>query len=70
LAVEQSAATETAKESCVGSDGYYPRAFFLNPRDVPEVEVAIVGKNPGYSSPLEREFYKVLGEPSGQETHL
>lgn len=47
---------------CRQSDGYYPRAFFLDPVDSPKVEVAIVGKNPGRSSPLEREFYKVLGE--------
>jgi hypothetical protein len=47
---------------CRQSDGYYPRAFFLDPRDSPEVQVLIVGKNPGCATPLEKEFYKVLGE--------
>jgi uracil-DNA glycosylase len=47
---------------CSQIDGDYPRAFFLDPRGSPEVEVLIVGKNPGQASPLEKEFYKVLGE--------
>jgi uracil-DNA glycosylase len=46
---------------CRQSDGYYPRAFFLDPSNSPDVKVLIVGENPGRSSPLEREFYKVLG---------
>jgi uracil-DNA glycosylase len=46
---------------CRQSNGYYPRAFFLDPSDSPDVKVLIVGENPGRSSPLEREFYKVLG---------
>lgn len=47
---------------CSQIDGDYPRAFFLDPRGSPEVEVLIVGKNPGRATPLEKEFYKVLGE--------
>jgi len=47
---------------CSQIDGDYPRAFFLDPSDSPEVEVLIVGKNPGRATPLEKEFYKVLGE--------
>jgi hypothetical protein len=55
------------RERCDGikndqSTGYYPRVFFLDPDDVSEVEVAIVGKNPGESSYLERQFYKALAE--------
>lgn len=40
--------------------GYYPRAFFLDPDDSSEVEVAVVGRNPGFSTALEREFYRSL----------
>jgi uracil-DNA glycosylase len=47
---------------CRQKEGYYPRLFFLEPNNSPEVEILIVGENPGSSSRLEREFYKVLGE--------
>jgi hypothetical protein len=44
-------------------DGYYPRAFFLDPGSrASEVEVAIVGKNPGHSTLCERQFYQVMAE--------
>jgi uracil-DNA glycosylase len=47
---------------CRQKEGYYPRLFFLEPSNSPEVKVLIVGENPGHSSLLEREFYKALGE--------
>lgn len=55
------------REKCDGVEdkqeaGYYPRAFFLDPEDAPRIEVAVIGENPGNSSCLEREFYKVLAE--------
>lgn len=43
-------------------EGYYPRAFFLDTDYDSQVEVAIIGENPGNSSCLEREFYKALAE--------
>jgi len=43
-------------------DGYYPRIFFLDPENASEIEVLVVGENPGNSAFLEREFYKVLSE--------
>jgi hypothetical protein len=44
-------------------DGYYPRAFFLDPESkASEVEVSIVGKNPGKSKSRERQFYKIMAE--------
>ena len=47
---------------CDQVKGYYPRVFFLYPNNSCEVNVVIVGKNPGSSPPLEREFYKALAE--------
>jgi len=64
------------RERCDGinndqSEGYYPRAFFLDPQDASEVEIAIFGMNPGESPCLEREFYKALAErhESGMATY-
>jgi len=55
------------REKCEGinnnqKEGYYPRAFFLDQEDDPQVEILIVGENPGNSNCLEREFYKTLAE--------
>lgn len=57
------------KEKCKGiennqSEGYYPRTFFLDPEDSDKIEILVVGENPGNSTCLEREFYKVLAEQS------
>jgi len=55
------------QEKCDGVEnnqekGYYPRAFFLEPENANQVQVAVIGENPGNSSCLEREFYKALAE--------
>ena len=55
------------REKCTGvrndqENGYYPRAFFLEPGDAQEIKVAIIGKNPGNATCLEREFYKAMAE--------
>jgi hypothetical protein len=52
---------------CDQISGDYPRAFFLDRSDSPEVEVLIVGKNPGRATPLEKEFYKVLREKNNDK---
>lgn len=44
------------------SDGYYPRLFYLDPETASEIEILVVGENPGNSTLLEREFYKTLAE--------
>ncbi|MCK4243398.1 hypothetical protein KAX03_00810 [Candidatus Bathyarchaeota archaeon] len=55
------------RERCEGvknkqDEGYYPRVFFLDPEDASQVELVIVGKNPGKSTRLERKFYLTLAE--------
>jgi len=59
-------------EKCEGiennqKEGYYPRAFFLDPESTPQIDVAIIGENPGNSSCLEREFYLALAERDASE---
>jgi hypothetical protein len=59
-------------EKCEGvennqKEGYYPRALFLEPKNATQVEVLLIGENPGNSSCLEREFYKVLAEKKDSE---
>jgi uracil-DNA glycosylase len=44
--------------------GYYPQPFFLDSEDTTQIDVLIVGENPGNSSCIERAFYKTLVERS------
>jgi hypothetical protein len=50
------------------SNGEYPQSFFLEPPDISEVGIAIIGLNPGHARPMEKEFYRFAAEVRGNKT--